>query len=559
MAKTKKSSKNTKKQVKNVSFKKKKCNYKHENLILAVKEAQEGKSIAELSRKYQIPESTIRDRKIGKYVDKPPGPSTVLSAKEECELVAWIFLCTSRGFPVTKHQLIESVKLICDHDKRKLLSIIIDQEEDFNSDEAAVSLNPKPPTVLAPKGLKNVYNVVNNNEKENVTVLVTANAAGTLAPTLVLFSGESLPKDVIKVGPANYSFGHSENGWMTAKNFYEYIANVFYPWLIDKKIKLPVILYIDGHSSHITLPLSEFCREKKIILIALYPNSTHILQPLDVALFRTFKMAWQKSFQAFCQKCGIVSIKKCQFALVLEETFKKLDLKKIMEHGFKACGLCPLDVNAIDFKKVFNRLKSSSSETISNLETTEENTKNIEGLAFLESLIDKTKLESFKNHGSSNWTGLEEDKSLFDVWYLATNNKKTDQIVDFPEENFSFEGTTMSLQGNYLEDADNIAIPPEQNLEPLSDPIDMSKDDETMENDNVDLLLGLTFDMHGNLIQDLNTTEQLTENFLTPELPVVIDSHQSTDILSSTPVPEDSVLSNQETNHFTNTTRTDFW
>ncbi|XP_044580939.1 uncharacterized protein LOC123262671 [Cotesia glomerata] len=491
MAKTKKSSKNTKKQVKNVSFKKKKCNYKHENLILAVKEAQEGKSIAELSRKYQIPESTIRDRKIGKYVDKPPGPSTVLSAKEECELVAWIFLCTSRGFPVTKHQLIESVKLICDHDKRKTPFktnrpgrgwydsflkrhptvseriaenvslnrakvseehirswfteiksyltdedlLLIDSTRIFNSDEAAVSLNPKPPTVLAPKGLKNVYNVVNNNEKENVTVLVTANAAGTLAPTLVLFSGESLPKDVIKVAPANYSFGHSENGWMTAKNFYEYIANVFYPWLIDKKIKLPIILYIDGHSSHITLPLSEFCREKKIILIALYPNSTHILQPLDVALFRTFKMAWQKSFQAFCQKCGTVSIKKCQFALVLEETFKKLDLKKIMEHGFKACGLCPLDVNAIDFKKVFNRLKSSSSETISNLETTEENTKNIEGLTFLESLIDKTKLESFKNHGSSNWTGPEEDKSLFDVWYLATN-KKIDQIVDFPEENF---------------------------------------------------------------------------------------------------------------------------
>lgn len=76
---------------------------------------------------------------------------------------------------------------------------------------------------------------------------------------------------------------------------------------------------------------------------------------------------------------------------------------------------------------------------------------------------------------------------------------------------------------------------------------DMSKDDETMEKDNVDLLLGLTFDMNGNLIQDLNATEQLTANFLTPELPVVIDSDQSTDILSSTPVPEDSVLSNQET------------
>lgn len=94
-------------------------------------------------------------------------------------------------------------------------------------------------------------------------------------------------------------------------------------------------MYIDGHSSHITLPLSEFCCEKKIILVVLCPNSTHILQPMDVCLFRTFKMPWRKSFQSFCDKCGTVSIKKCQFALVLEETFKKLNLKQILENGFK--------------------------------------------------------------------------------------------------------------------------------------------------------------------------------------------------------------------------------
>lgn len=42
----------------------------------------------------------------------------------------------------------------------------------FNADETGVLLNPKPPPVLTPKGSKNVYNIVNNNEKENVTVLM---------------------------------------------------------------------------------------------------------------------------------------------------------------------------------------------------------------------------------------------------------------------------------------------------------------------------------------------------------------------------------------------------
>lgn len=92
-----------------------------------------------------------------------------------------------------------------------------------------MSLNPIPSTVLAPKGHKNVCSVVNNNEKENITVLVTANAAGKLAPTFVLFAGKSLPHNSAKMAPSDFAFGFSENEWMLSENFYEYIANSFEP------------------------------------------------------------------------------------------------------------------------------------------------------------------------------------------------------------------------------------------------------------------------------------------------------------------------------------------
>lgn len=307
------SNSNNKKNKKNKykSRKNRRLNYNRADVELAVKEVLSGIKIAEASRKYHIPESTIRARKLGKYSDKPPGPSTVLSNAEENELVEWITYCCKQGFPVTKNKLVENVKILCDHDNRetpflnnkpgrswlegflrrhanlserisKNLSITrakvtedqirkwfininshfsevftnvdlltIDPTRIFNADEIGVSMNPKSSSVLAPKGTKNVYNIVSNNEKENVTVLVTANAAGNLAPTLLLFAGQSVPKDVIKTGPPNFSFGYSDNGWMTAKNFYEYIANVFFPWILAQNIELPIILYIDGHSSHV--------------------------------------------------------------------------------------------------------------------------------------------------------------------------------------------------------------------------------------------------------------------------------------------------------------------
>lgn len=473
-------------------IKKSRGNYNKANIKLAVTEVLGGKKIAEVSRKYNIPESTIRARKQNKYSDKPPGPSTVLSDQEENELVEWIFFCCSQGFPVTKQKLIDSVKLLCDNDNRKTpfvnnkpgmswfeafvkrhpnvaervpenLSVTrakvtelgirgwfkevknylieasseeenlltIDASRVFNGDEIGVSMNPKPSSVLAPRGTKNVYSIVSNNEKENVTVLVTANAAGNVAPTLVLFAGQSIPKDVIKIAPPNFSFGHSENGWMTAKNFYEYVTNVFFPWVVQSNIKLPIILYIDGHCSHITLPLSKFCSNNKIILVALHPNATHILQPLDVALFRTFRAAYQRSFQTLCENSGVISIRKSQVALVLEKTFESLNLKKILENGFKTCGLYPPDSNAIDYSKVFKQL-ATSCETIQSSSTSEDTTgvsNETESLRVLESLIDEEMLKSFRMNDSPTWTGRREDETLYKIWFkLAKTSGSLNQL-----------------------------------------------------------------------------------------------------------------------------------
>lgn len=177
--------------------------------------------------------------------------------------------------------------------ENNLDEVLKDPRRVFNADETAFFLNPKGNRVLAKKGDKTVYQQVNPDEKECLTVLITGNAAGHLAPPMVVFKYERIPKELALSVPGEWGIGKSESGWMTGETFFEFITNIFDKWLTEKQIPRPVILFIDGHSSHLTLHTSKFCADNNIILVALYPNATHLIQPMDVAVFRSLKGGWK--------------------------------------------------------------------------------------------------------------------------------------------------------------------------------------------------------------------------------------------------------------------------
>lgn len=49
---------------------------------------------------------------------------------------------------------------------------------------------------MAKKGSKTVYNVTKNSDKQCTTVLMGGNAAGQLAPSIIVFKNKIFPKNV---------------------------------------------------------------------------------------------------------------------------------------------------------------------------------------------------------------------------------------------------------------------------------------------------------------------------------------------------------------------------
>lgn len=172
-----------------------------------------------------------------------------------------------------------------------LEDVLTDPRRILNGDETGFPFDPVTKAVLASKGNRNVYLVQQADPKKNVTVLFTFDADGYMFPPDTILPYKRLPKQLIMNFDSDWGIGKSDKGWMDSENFVAYIQNVLHPSLVRRNVPFPVIYFVDGHSSHTGYEVAELCASLGIILIALYPNATHIMQPADVAIFKPLKTA----------------------------------------------------------------------------------------------------------------------------------------------------------------------------------------------------------------------------------------------------------------------------
>lgn len=107
-----------------------------------------------------------------------------------------------------------------DHNLR---SILDDPRRVWNGDESGFVLCPKNRSVLVPRGTENVYEVMQGNEKESITVMFSFSAAAEVCPPMVVTKYQRIPNTILDSIPEKWGVGRSETGWMKSEVFYEYM------------------------------------------------------------------------------------------------------------------------------------------------------------------------------------------------------------------------------------------------------------------------------------------------------------------------------------------------
>ena len=375
-----------------------------ESMLGAMKEVQEGTmGLNRAALEYGVPKATLNDRLSGRVVHgKKSGRSPYLSPDEERELYDWLIVCASIGYPKKRDDVIGIVRKTLQNRHggsfedfkgkgwwlrfmqrwpqlrlRKgdalaqpranavnsvniknyfnLLEKTLKTNELFdcpsriyNMDESGLPLDHKPAKVIALKGTKKVHCRTSGN-KMQITVLACANAAGSVIPPMVIFEGKRLNPEWTKGEVPCTLYGMSDKGWTDMELFGYWMKDLFLPSIPPAR---PVLLLLDGHSSHYEPDTIRYAAAQGVVIVCLPPHTTHVAQPLDVSFFKPLKSYWFDICHHYMQDNPGRVVTKYQFSSLFASAWYKATRPDNIISGFRKCGVSPFNSTAITIPDV---------------------------------------------------------------------------------------------------------------------------------------------------------------------------------------------------------------
>ena len=345
---------------------------------------------------YGVPKTTLKDRIAGRVSHGTNiGSKPYLSKKEEEELVKFLINCSKMGYGKTRSEVLKIVEATLK--KKNDMNLKLSQgwwwrfrqrwpqltlrrgdsfslarekmtnydvfhhyfdllgetftkydlkdkpSQIYNCDESGMPLEHKLPRVVAIKGTKKVRQISSGN-KTQITVLGCCSASGQVIPPMVVFSGKKFNHDLADGEVPSTLYGMSESGWMDQELFADWFSNHFLKHAVSSR---PLLLMLDGHSSHYTLELIRCAAENEVIIFCLPPHTTADSQPLDTCCFGPLKTYWSEACHQFMFANPGRVVSKFQFSKLFSQAWSKGMSIDNITSAFRTTGIYPFNPDVI--------------------------------------------------------------------------------------------------------------------------------------------------------------------------------------------------------------------
>jgi hypothetical protein len=131
----------------------------------------------------------------------------------------------------------------------------------------------------------------------------------------------------------------SKNGWVDSTIFFFFKKTLTICW--NRRL----IIY-DGHATHVDLEMVYLARSSHISIINLPVHSSHLLQPLDLTVFKLLKVAWNAKMVSLQRMHLGLKLPKSIFCTFYGETWLPLN-PDIIDSELRKAGICPFNLEVI--------------------------------------------------------------------------------------------------------------------------------------------------------------------------------------------------------------------
>ncbi len=214
----------------------------------------------------------------------------------------------------------------------------------FNLDETSTTkVLTRQKKVIAEKGSKEVTQIVSQERGILVTTTCIIAANGTFLPPAMVMPRVNFKPWMIRGAPTGTLGLAYKSGWMTSENFVKVMEH-----FVEKSGESkenPALLIFDNAECHLSIEAVDIAKKNGVVLLTLPPHSSQKLQPLDKAVYSSFKTYYDEALNNFMmlnpgKTISIYDIPGCvsyAFDLAMNPTNIK--------SGFSATGIFPFNRN----------------------------------------------------------------------------------------------------------------------------------------------------------------------------------------------------------------------
>lgn len=146
----------------------------------------------------------------------------------------------------------------------------------------------------------------------------------------------------------------------------------------------------------------------------LFPNATHVIQPLDVGYFFPLKAAWSKECGRWQLAHPRERFNRPHFIPTLDKAIRSLRNKEILRNAFRRCGLYPFNPQAIDTGKIVAEPRTVTRSVDDSSSKYPEVVCPI--LKVMKNFIPDEVVQQFQQAEFHIWDGSPKYSALFSAW-----------------------------------------------------------------------------------------------------------------------------------------------